>query len=607
MADSSNKGTDNHLFENSAWFLDQEAECIDTIDSFEELFDVSAECSNISELIDDENECEQGNSLALYNEQITQECNKAIADLKRKYTKTPPELQTSVAALSPRLEAIRISPDRTISSKRRLCFQDSGYIEDETSNSDQVDRAVNTHATGAQDLRAACQEIFLSSNKRAKLLTKFQDFYGVPYSEITRCFKSNKTMSDNWVVSVFAAACEVIEGSKHLLKQHCDFIQCIQFDFSALYLLKFKHAKNRETVNNLFCNLLNVQDYQLICDPPKSRSVAAALYFYKQGIMQNSFKYGTVPEWVARQTTLNHQIASQAESFELSKMVQWAYDNHIIEEPEIAYYYALQADEDSNAAAFLKSNSQPKYVKDCSYMVKLYLRQEMKNMTMSEWIFKCCRECEKTGNWKTICNLLKFQNVNIIAFLSALRLFLKGKPKKNCICIYGIPDSGKSYFCYSLVKFLRGKVVSYLNKNSNFWLQPMLETKIGFLDDATRACWTYMDIHMRNALDGNAMCIDAKYKAPQQHKLPPFLVTSNENIFKEDCFKYLHSRVTGFEFPNRLPLDNDGNPIFVITDQDWKSFFLKLTKQLDLQENEDESERPDKTFRCTAEQVDDSV
>ena len=608
MADLS-KGTDNFNVSGNSWLLNDEAECFDSIDTYEELFDRSPECSNISNLIDDDvDETDQGNSLALFNRQVNEECNRAIAELKRKYKKSSSE--PTVAALSPRLEAIRISPDRTnSSSKRRLFEEDSGIIEDETTNISVQVEAEHSHNGGKRlSVEAACKEIFLSSNKRAKLLSKFEDFYGVPYSEITRTFKSDKSTSENWVVSAFAAATEVIEGSKVLLQQHCDFIQCICFNFSVLYLLQFKHAKNRETVLKLFCSLLNVQEFQLICDPPKSRSVAAALYFYKQGITPNVFKYGQLPTWVAKLTQLNHQLASQAESFELSKMVQWAYDNNVTEESALAYNYALLADEDSNAAAFLKSNNQVKFVRDCSSMVKLYLRQEMKNMTMAEWVFKCCRECEKDGNWKEIADLLKFQNVNIISFLTAMRFMFKGVPKKNCILIFGPPDTGKSYFCYSLVSFLRGKVVSFMNKCSNFWLQPMLECKVGFLDDATHPCWTFIDVNMRNALDGNCICIDAKHRAPQQCKLPPFFITSNIDLHKDDSLKYLHSRITSFEFPNKLPLDNEGNPIYKLTDATWKSFFLKLSKQLDLQEDdENEPERPDRAFRCTANPVDDTL
>lgn len=596
------KGTDNNL--KDSWFIDEEAHCIDSLDTYEDLFDMSTECSNISSLIDDTvNENAQGNTLALFNEQINQECDRAISELKRKYNKSSSE--PTVEALSPRLEAIRISPDRSIGSKRRLFEEDSGILEDEASHSlVQVETTSSSNGAEKPSVDAACQEILLSRNKKAKLLTKFEDYFGVPYTELTRNFKSDKSTSENWVISAFAAASDVIEASKTLLQKHCEYIQCVCFDFSVLYLLQFKHAKNRETVVNLFCSLLNIQDFQMICDPPKCRSVAAALYFYKQGITQNVYKYGVTPLWVSKLTQVNHQLASQAEAFELSQMVQWAYDNHFIEESTIAYNYASIANEDANAAAFLKSNNQVRFVRDCSAMVKLYLRQEMRNMSMSEWIFKCCKECDKEGDWKDIANLLKFQNVNVLSFLTAMRLFFKEIPKRNCILIHGVPDSGKSYFCHSLVRFLKGKVVSFMNRNSNFWLQPMLECKIGYLDDATYPCWTYIDVNMRNALDGNCICIDAKHKAPQQHKLPPFLVTSNIDIHKDENFKYLHSRVTSFEFPNKLPLDNEGNPLIKLTDQTWKSFFLKLSKQLDLQEDENEPERPDRAFRCTTSPID---
>ena len=248
-------------------------------------------------------------------------------------------------------------------------------------------------------MQTACQEILLCKNRKAKLLSKFQDFYGVSYGELTRQFKSDKSMCDNWVIAVFAASCELIEGSKQLLKKHCSYLQLYQFDFSGLYLVQFKHAKNRDTIMKLYSSILNVEECQIMCDPPKSRSVPAALYFYKLNITEKAFVYGILPDWVAKQTQVNHQMASQPETFELSRMIQWAYDHNMTDEPSIAYYYALLADEDSNAAAFLKSNQQVKYVRDCCQMVKLYLRQEMKNMTMAEWIFKCCEECDGEKDW----------------------------------------------------------------------------------------------------------------------------------------------------------------------------------------------------------------
>nr|AYA93478.1 MAG: E1 protein [Human papillomavirus] len=603
MAD--HKGTVSlESMDEDAWFVVNEADCNDSLNALDELFDESTVGSNISNLIDDAvDECDQGNSLALFNTQVTEECERAITELKRKYVKSPS--QPSVAALSPRLEAIRISPQKRSSSSKRKLFEDSGIGDDETSNSNQVETE-----NGAPDnatLKSACQEILLCKNSRAKLLAKFEEFYGVTFSEITRKFKSDKTMCENWIVAVFATACEVLEGSKQLLQQYCNYVQLMQFTFSGLYLLQFKHSKNRDTVIKLFCKVLNIQPVQIICEPPKIRSLPTALYFYKQNMTGKAYVFGNLPDWISKQTQLNHQLASQPETFELCKMVQWAYDNQMTDEPSIAYYYALLANEDVNAAAFLKSNNQVRYVRDCCAMVRLYLRQEMRNMSMTQWIFKCCDECEGEDNWKVIINFLKFQRINIVEFLCALRLFFKKIPKKQCILIYGEPDTGKSYFCFSLIRFLKGKVVSYLNKQSNFWLQPLLDSKIGFLDDATYACWLYIDVNMRNALDGNTMCVDQKHKAPQQYSLPPFFVTSNVNIMTDDNLRYLHSRIVAFEFPNKLPLDADGNPMYKFTDQAWKAFFLRLQTQLDLQQEDNEPERPGKAFRCTASPVNDSV
>lgn len=601
------KGTVSiNSLDDNAWFIVNEAECEDRINTLDELFDDSTDCSNISNLINDVDELEQGNSLALFNSEITQECNRAVSVLKRKYVQSPPP--PSIAALSPRLEAIRISPQRTSSSKRKL-FQDSGLGDDEATNSiNQVETLSDESVSpSGGSCRTALQDILLCSNQRAKLLAKFEEFYGVAYTEITRKFKSDKSMCENWIIGVFAAACEVLEGSKQLLQQYCDFIQFIQFDFSALYLVQFKHSKNRETVTKLFCKLLNIQSVQMICDPPKIRSVPAALYFYKQSMTGKSYIYGTLPDWIAKLTQLNHQMASQAEAFDLSQMVQWAYDNQMTDEPSIAYNYALLAEEDNNAAAFLKSNNQVRYVRDCCSMVKLFLRQEMRNMTMSQWIFKCCNECDGEDNWKVIIDFLKYQQVNIVEFLCALRYFFKKVPKRNCILIFGPPDTGKSYFCFSLIRFLRGKVVSFLNKHSTFWLQPLLDSKVGFLDDATYSCWMYIDENMRNALDGNTMCIDQKHKAPQQYSLPPFFITSNVNVKAESTLRYLHSRIISFEFANKLPMDNENNPVYKFTDQAWKAFFLKLQKQLDLQPEDNESEGLDRTFRCTTRAINDSL
>lgn len=605
------KGTDTLENMESSWFIISEAECENDFDTLEELFDESTDGSNISNLIDDdENETDEGNPLALYNSQVADECDKAITKLKRKYVKSPQ--QDSIAALSPRLEAIRITPERQI--KRRL-FQDSGLGEDETTCSitqveslecvtEQIESGANSE-NGASD---ACKELLLCSNRRAKMLGKFKEYFQVPYTELTRTFKSDKTCGDNWIVVLYAVTDDVIEATKLILQQHCNNLQIITFSFTALCLLQFKHAKNRETIIKMFNSVLNIQEYQLLCDPPKIRSTPAALWFYKKSIAGTSYVFNALPDWVTKLTMVNHQTAANADSFDLSEMIQWAYDHNYIEEPQIAYNYALLADVDRNAAAFLNSNSQVKFVKDCSAMVRLYKRQEMREMSISEWIYKCCNQCEEDGDWKIIADFLKFQNVSVVGFLSALRTMFKQVPKKSCILIYGEPDTGKSYFCYSLINFLKGRVISYVNRGSQFWLQPLLDGKFGFLDDATMPCWLYIDSNLRSALDGNSVSLDAKHRAPQQLKLPPMFITSNIDVLNEPSLRYLHSRLVCFKFANKMPFTENGNLIYNITDKNWKCFFRKLYKQLDLEpEEENESIRPDRTFKCTARSTDEDL
>ena len=216
------KGTEtSESLENlSEWYLISEADCVDNTETLSDLFDAET-ASDVSNLIDDL-PVDQGNSLALYNTQITAECNAAIADLKRKFIASP---EHSVENLSPRLQAVHISPQRQI--KRRL-FEDSGLGEDEATTSfTQVDSSnVLASTTVSQEEFT----ILHSANQRATLLAKFKDKYNVSFSELTRTFKSNKTCTHNWMIVVFAVAEELIEASKTILQQHCEYIQIVPSD-----------------------------------------------------------------------------------------------------------------------------------------------------------------------------------------------------------------------------------------------------------------------------------------------------------------------------------------------------------------------------------------
>ncbi|ATQ38478.1 E1 [Gammapapillomavirus 22] len=588
------KGTE-YTFKENEWFITQ-AECVESLDTIDDLFEGSTDGSDVSNLID-EVDCSQGNSLALFNKQVTEEHNLAILDLKRKFTTSP---EQPVAELSPRLQAIRITPQRNI--KRRL-FVDSGIAEDEAENS--IEKVVNTEVTNTDNIETLNENLNLltGANSKAILYAKCKEKFGISFTEVTRCFKSNKTCTDQWIIFAHCIRPELIEASKLQLQSHCDFVQIIQNDFTMLICILFKTVKNRETVSKLICTILGCKEIQLLSDPPRTRSPPVAIYFYQKQFGNASFKYGDFPDWIKRQTLLTHESAVTAETFDLSQMIQFCYDNNLTDEPSIAYRYALQADEDPNAAAFLKHNSQAKFVKDACCMVKYYKRQEMRELSMSDWIWRCCDECTEDGDWKVIAQLFKYQQISFISFLTALRPFLKGIPKKQCIVFYGPSDTGKSYLCNSLITFIRGKVISMMNRSSCFWLQPLLDAKMGFIDDVTYPGWQYLDINMRGALDGNEVSIDAKHKAPTQLKLPPMLVTTNVDIEKEDTLKYIRSRVQIFHFPNKFPLTEDGSVVYKITNKAWKCFFRKLGNQIDLEPQEDlqdESGRFDKSFRCTA-------
>lgn len=630
MADKGNKGISSCSTNSALDFIETEAECEDEIDTLEALFDES-DGTDLSDLIDNCDEPDEGRALELLNRQQLEEDRQLLTDLKRKYLSPSPK--QAVLDLSPRIQLLSVSP-RGQSSKRRL-FEDSGIdneAEDsitevekvasepcntgELCNAGDLNTVVQQPLTNTEDQEETavcaynnnigCIDILRSSNRHATVLAKFKDTFDVSYKELTRPFQSDKSCCVSWVVVAFGVLAELAEACKALLKPHCVYMQIINPSLSTgvtvLFLFEFINAKCRETVRKLLCNMLQLQEEQLMADPPRQRSVAVALWFYRKSLSNISFCVGDMPEWIKKQIMVNHQ--QETNTFELAAMVQYAYDNDLWDETDIAYRYACLAPEEPNAAAWLKCNNQFKYVKDCAQMVKMYKKYEMKQMSMAEWVTKCGEKVTDDGDWKKIINFLKYQNISIVGFLTSMRTFLKGQPKKNCMIIWGPPDTGKSMFCYSLIQFMRGKVVSFVNSKSQFWLQPLSEGKIGLLDDATYPCLQYMDVYLRNGLDGNAVSIDCKHRAPVQIKMPPLLVTSNIDVHADPSLKYLHSRMMPYSFPNKVPIDDNGNAVYTFTDGDWKCFFSKLQKQLDLCEPEESADgEPGRAFRCCAGQT----
>ncbi|ABX56067.2 E1 [Macaca fascicularis papillomavirus 3] len=571
---------------------------------------------DLVDFIDDTCEFEQAGDeapRALLHAQETQAHVNAVHYLKRKFTCSPTvsplgNVQCSIEGeLSPRLHAIQLN-EGSGKAKRRLFLPDSGYgnTEVETQLSQVAGSDGESQAPGgkenvqpAEGAGGDVRQLLRSSNLKATLLGKFKDVYGIGFNELVRCFKSDKTVCTDWVVGAAGVHHSVAEGLKHLIEPFCTYahMQCLTCNWGVflLLLIRFKCGKNRLTVAKCISTLLNVQEPYLLIEPPKLRSTAAALYWYRTGISNVSEVIGEPPEWIVRQTMFQHSLEDSI--FDLSQMVQWAYDHDLVDDSAIAYQYAQLADVDSNAAAFLKSNAQAKYVKDCATMCRHYKRAEKQAMTMSQWIRARCDKTDDGGDWRPIVQFLRYQNVEFITFLSAFKAFLKGIPKRSCIVLYGPPNTGKSYFGMSLMQFLQGSIISYVNSNSHFWLAPLAEAKVAMLDDATPQCWSYIDTYMRSVLDGNPMSIDRKHKNLIQMKCPPLIITSNTNVGEDDRWRYLHSRVVVFKFEQTFPFDQNGNPVYELSDKNWKSFFSRTWSRLELQEDED-TEQDGSTVRA---------
>ncbi|AHL83544.1 E1 [Enhydra lutris papillomavirus 1] len=571
----------------SEWVL-LEAECSDNENDDLEQF--AGTSSDVSDLVDNASVAEdQVLSLQLFRQQEERDTEEHIAQLKRKYASQSPQ-STGVDSLSPHLEKISITPRKCKKAKKQLNWNsDSGLGTSQYEADDIAETQVEPRAEGAEN---GAEALFKSKNQKAFSYHKFKESFGLSFTELTRAFQSDKTCSVDWVVCVLYMPESRSEAAKTLLQDQCTYVFFCQIGVCTLMMLSFKNQKNRETLFKSLKSLLRVRDSQLMADPPRTRSAACALYWYKKGMSQCSFTHGTLPDWIAKQTLLDHQFGAE-KPFDLSVMIQWAYDNNHVEESQIAYHYALLAETNSNAAAFLNSNSQAKMVRDCATMVRYYKKAEMQRMSMSEWIFKCCTSAAQDGDWKEVVKFLRFQGIEFISFIASFKQFLRGVPKKNCLVFWGPPNTGKSMFCTSLLNFLKGKVISYVNSKSQFWLQPLSEAKIGLLDDATKPCWDYFDTYMRNALDGNAVSIDCKHKAPLQLKCPPLLVTTNVDVHADERWKYLRSRISCFCFGCEFPFLDDGSPGFKLNDESWASFFTRFWTHLELSDQEDEGDDGD--------------
>nr|ART66892.1 E1 [Bat papillomavirus] len=582
---------DTTMAEGNEWCL-IEAECSDDgededEDEFDELFEQAS-----TDLIDD-NVVQQGNSLELFQLQESEEQVQRVQEIKRKL-KLSPEIDSE---LSPRLKLVQIS-EHTPSAKKRLFSQPDSGFEASGNETPVLARTQRREVDEPDSVRAAspsfCKTLLKSFNQKACALGQFKALTGVSFRELTREYKSERTMNCDWLLGILDLKRATAESIKEWLLTVADFFlwhfEQTERDTCLTVLVKFKAQKCRETIIKQLNTYYRFASKQLIlADPPKIASPACALYFVKVSSYPSAVKHGDYPEWLERQVSITHRFAAET-PFSLSAMIQWAYDNDITDESKIAYDYAALADEDNNAQAFLNSNHQARIVKDVRYMVTAYKRAEMRAMSTSAYIHHCLNKIEGEGDWRIVPAFLKYQGLNFFTFLTALKKFFAGIPKHTCIVIYGPSDTGKSYFASSFLKAVQGKVLSYTPNSSHFWLSPLANSKVCLLDDATRSAWSFMDNFMRNALDGAPICVDCKHKAPEQVICPPMLITTNVDLTEETCWRHLCTRLTIFTFKNALPFTSTGSPLYDLSPKNWKAFLHRFWSHLDLSDQEDDSD-----------------
>nr|WOB19157.1 E1 [Columba livia papillomavirus 1] len=429
------------------------------------------------------------------------------------------------------------------------------------------------------------QRCLRAKNQQRTVLAVFKELYTASYPEVTRQFKSDRTQSFEWVLVLLGAAQVAYEALLECLKGITEYVlyDIICEQRIGLYFCGFNRSKNREGLRRWLKSTLNMDPACLILsDPPNTRSVLAALFLSKLGV-----GHGELPCW-CRDILCSGTLSG--EGFELSRMVQWALDNCYFDEASIAYNYAKHAEEDENAKLWLQSNQQAKYVRDACTMVRHYNRGRLHATPINEHLALCMQKYADLDNedgWKKIVVLLRYQHCVFSDFLLMLREWLSRRPKKSTICFVGVPDSGKTMICMSLIEFMNGRVLSFANRQSSFWLQPLVDCKVAAIDDVTLPCWDYIDTYMRNALDGNMICIDCKHKAPVQMRCPPLLLSSNydprevEGYGGGGCrYQYLLSRIRFVLFNRPIPVLNDGQPRFLVVPGDWRSFFLKFQGDL---------------------------
>lgn len=446
-------------------------------------------------------------------------------------------------------------------------------------------------------LKTNCEILRQSKDKKVTMLGIFKKYSGFSVMQLLRPFKSDKTQSHDWIV--VSPDARIDYWNEFVYRQ--PEVQTYLYTAVGIHCmyLTFVNSKNRIGVKNFLQKGGMGPGTVTIIEPPNIRIMMNAVYWMKSA----HHGKGPMPQWVENFFD-SAENACQDDKFDMATMVQWALDHKYQDVDSICYQYSLEASKNNaNAKAWLGSTSMYKYACDCAKLARSMTKGRVCFMTMHEFIEFRLNGWDTQGNSLNILKLLHMQGIMYVEFIDALKNLINKVPKKCCMAILGPPNTGKSMFCMSLIKFLDGRVLSFFAHRSHFWLAPLAETKIALIEDCTWPCWTYVDTYLRGALDGTSITIDQKNRDPRQIECPPILMTSNCNFMSGEGYggddgkryPYLESRIKSFCFSKQISTKNR-NPKIVVNPEDWADFFIKYKEPLGLrylEEDQLEAEEED--------------
>lgn len=426
-----------------------------------------------------------------------------------------------------------------------------------------------------------------SKDQKMTQLGQFKKASGFSFLQLVRTFHSDKTQYNDWIV--ISPDCRIDYWNQYVCRspEVCSYLYAAA-GVHVMYLLFFK-GKSRAGVRSFFQKggMTEIERMHFI-EPPNTRVMMNAVYWMKSAIHGK----GPMPKWIQNYFDGDDK-PKQDDKFDMATMVQWALDHKYFDLNTVVFKYSEEAERnDPNAKAWLSCTSMLRYAHDAAKMARAMKKGREQCMTLHEFLIEKMAEWQsRRGDFHNVLKLLSYQGVNPILFTHALKCLINRIPKRCCLAIVGPPNTGKSMFCLALMKFLEGAVLSYFCHKSHFWLSPLAECKIALLDDCTWPAWDYIDMNLRNALDGTCLTIDQKNRDPRMVECPPLLITSNYDYRTgteyegggggRTPYAYLLSRITCFSFPRKLT-GKTNKPKIIVLPEDWADFFLRYRECLGL-------------------------